>query len=116
MISDAIKAIRRKNYLNQTAFANRIGVTQGAVSQWECGLTRPNTDQLKAISMEFGVSIDDLLAGESVGTSLSPITPEAKILARGIDRLPKEQREQALNVVKAMFSQYSNIFMKEDDL
>ena len=41
MLSDSIKDICRKNYLNQTAFANRIGVTQSAVSQWENGLTRP---------------------------------------------------------------------------
>ena len=32
MISDVIKDIRRRNYLNQTAFANKIGVTQGTVS------------------------------------------------------------------------------------
>ena len=39
-------------------------------------------------------------------------TDEAKILARGIDKLPKEQREQALNVVKAMFIQYADFFEK----
>lgn len=37
-------------------------------------------------------------------------TPEARILAKGIDKLPKEQREQALNVVKAMFVQYQDLF------
>lgn len=61
MISDVIKDIRRRNYLNQTAFANKLGVTQGTVSQWENGLTRPNLDQLRSISSIFGVSIDSLL-------------------------------------------------------
>lgn len=61
MLSDTLKDIRRKNYLNQTQFANRIGVTQSAVSQWENGLTRPNSEQLRAISDSFGISIDDLL-------------------------------------------------------
>ena len=64
MLSDSIKDIRRKNYLNQTAFANRIGVTQSAVSQWENGLTRPNSEQLSAISQAFGISIDDLLVSD----------------------------------------------------
>lgn len=42
-------------------------------------------------------------------------TPEARILAQGIDKLPKEQREQAVNVFRAMFSpQYSNLFTKGD--
>ena len=44
-----------------------------------------------------------------------PKTDEAKILAKGIDKLPKEKREQALNVVKAMFSQYADLFQKDDE-
>ena len=47
--------------------------------------------------------------------SAEPRTAEAKILAHGIDKLPKAQREQALNVVKAMFSQYSDYFEKGVD-
>ena len=117
MLSDMIKSIRKKNYLSQTAFANKLGVTQGAVSQWECGLTRPNTDQLKMISMEFGVSIDDLLAGEHMQLSenSAPITPEARIVSSGMDALPKEQREQILNVVRAMFANNPNLFKGKED-
>jgi transcriptional regulator with XRE-family HTH domain len=61
MISDKIKQIRRTHYLNQTEFANRIGVTQGAVSQWENGLTRPNLDQIRAISAAFNISVSDIV-------------------------------------------------------
>ena len=115
MLSDVLKDIRRKNYLNQTAFANKIGVTQSAVSQWENGLTRPNSDQLKAISSVFGVSVDDILAGEDPSvqnTNQIPHTPESQAMIRGLDKLTKEQREQALNVMKAMFSQYADYFEK----
>ena len=44
-----------------------------------------------------------------------PITTEARILAKGIDKLPLEQREQALNVVRAMFAQYADYFDKENN-
>lgn len=113
MLSDTIRDIRRRNYLSQTAFANRIGVTQGTVSQWENGLTRPNAEQLRSISSAFNISIDDLLAGEKTPEKQPedvPKTSEARILAKGIDKLPKAQREQALNVVKAMFAAYSDYF------
>jgi hypothetical protein len=33
-------------------------------------------------------------------------------MIRGLDKLTKEQREQALNVMKAMFSQYADYFEK----
>ena len=62
MISETSQQIRTTHYLNQTEFANRIGVTQGAVSQWENGLTRPNFDQLRAISAAFNMSVDDIVA------------------------------------------------------
>ncbi len=41
-------------------------------------------------------------------------TDEARILAKGVDRLPKSQREQALNVVRAMFSQYADYFNDDE--
>lgn len=43
-----------------------------------------------------------------------PHTEEARILAKGIDQLPKEQREQALSVVRAMFVKYADYFEKEN--
>jgi hypothetical protein len=45
----------------------------------------------------------------------APVTHEARILSRGIDKLPKEQREQALAVVRAMFSMYEDYFKDEGD-
>lgn len=114
MLSDTIKDLRRRNFLNQTAFANRIGVTQGTVSQWENGLTRPNSEQLRSISAEFKISVDDLLRGENVNERKTelPQTPEALIVSTGMDKLPKEQREMILNMLCAMFP---NNFEKGDD-
>lgn len=61
MLSDTLKEIRRRHYLNQSEFAKRIGVSQSAVSQWEHDMTRPNSYQLQAISKAFNISVDELL-------------------------------------------------------
>lgn len=45
----------------------------------------------------------------------APRTEEARILAKGIDQLPKAQREQALNVIRAMFSMHADYFTKGND-
>lgn len=60
-MDDIIRNLRKRHYLTQAEFAKKVGVTQGTVSQWENGLTRPNLDQLRSISSIFGVSIDSLL-------------------------------------------------------
>ena len=114
MLAETIKDIRRRNFLNQTQFANRIGVTQGTVSQWENGLTRPNSDQLRSISVAFNISIDDLLRGENT-TEPSPgvpKTPEARLLAKGVDTMPEEQRKAFLNM---MISLRPDVFKKGTD-
>lgn len=43
-----------------------------------------------------------------------PVTSEARILARGIDKLPEDERKKALAVVQAMFAQYADYFEKGD--
>lgn len=104
MLSDTIREIRKKHYLNQAAFAKMIGVTQSAVSQWENDLTRPNSYQLEAISSTFNISIDELLADNiKENDSLSPKTPEARLLAKGIDKMPEQQRKAILNMMTGLY-------------
>ena len=114
MLSDTIKDIRRRNFLNQTQFAQKIGVTQGTVSQWENGLTRPNSDQLRSISDAFNISVDDLLRGENVVEPApgTPKTPEARLLAKGVDKMPEAQRKAIMNMMTGL---YPGVFEKGNE-
>ena len=104
MLCDTIKEIRKKHYLNQAAFAKKIGVTQSAVSQWENDLTRPNSYQLEAISSAFNISIDELLADNIKETDpAAPKTPEARLLAKGIDKMPETQRKAIMNMMTGLY-------------
>ena len=58
---EIIRNIREKNNLTQEQFAERVHVTRQAISRWENGETQPDTEQLKTLSKEFGVSINTLL-------------------------------------------------------
>lgn len=125
-MSDKIKQLRLSQGLNQSEFARRLAVTPGAVSQWETGRTVPDTERLLAIAKEFSIPLDYFTDEQYTETELirqhllielgaqQPKTSEARILAQGIDKLPKEQRKQALDVVKAMFAKYANLFEKGD--
>lgn len=63
MVGNNIKRLRKQLGYSQTQFANLLHVTQGAVSQWEIGATRPDTEQLITISKMFDVSMDSLTDG-----------------------------------------------------
>ena len=56
-----LKELREKHGLTQEQLAERVMVTRQAVSRWETGETQPNTETLKLLSWEYGVSINTLL-------------------------------------------------------
>ncbi len=63
---DILKDLRVKHGLTQEQMAERLLVTRQAVSRWENGETQPNTETLKLLSREFGVSVNTLLGSPRV--------------------------------------------------
>ena len=57
---NAIARLRISSKLSQSDLAVKVGVTQGAVSQWESGETYPSVDKLLSLSKIFNCTIDDL--------------------------------------------------------
>lgn len=60
-LNQRIKQLREQRHLTQEQLAERLLVTRQAVSRWETGETQPNTETLKLLSREFGLSINTLL-------------------------------------------------------
>lgn len=54
-------AARKKAGLNQVDAAKVLGVTQGAISMWENGRTKPRSTQIVEIAKLYGVTVDELL-------------------------------------------------------
>ena len=44
-----------------------------------------------------------------------PVSRESRIISEGIDRMPKERREQALKILQVAFSEYADYFKEDDD-
>lgn len=53
--------LRTKANLTQKELAEKLGVTNKAISKWENGSAKPTTDTLKKISILFNISIEELL-------------------------------------------------------
>lgn len=56
--------LRHGEHMTQEALAERIGVTNKTISRWERGNYMPDIEMLQALSQIYGVSVDELLAGE----------------------------------------------------
>lgn len=59
-----IKEMRKRINLTQGDLANQLSVTQGAVSQWESGLTNPTLEMLVKIAAVLQCTVDELLHDE----------------------------------------------------
>lgn len=61
----SLLCLRKKAGLSQKYIADHLGISQGAVSQWEHGLTMPSTDKLLLLAKLLGCTTDELLDGIS---------------------------------------------------
>jgi transcriptional regulator with XRE-family HTH domain/DNA-directed RNA polymerase subunit RPC12/RpoP len=85
-------AERRKNAaLTQMQLAERLGITDKAISKWERGLAMPDTSIMLALCEILGISVNELLSGEK--TSMENNNPKNEQLllemAKEIERKNK---------------------------
>ena len=91
--ANRLAALRKEHNLSQEELASRLGVSRQAVSKWECGESSPDTDNLIALSKEYGISLDELVTGKkpepsSVATPIQPV----KTITYGGGRITIEKR------------------------
>lgn len=60
-----ISKLRRDKQLTQNELAQKIGVTDKAISKWECGKGLPDIAILTSLAKELDTSVAELLNGES---------------------------------------------------
>lgn len=60
-LGEKIFELRKGAKLSQEQLGDKINVTRQTISNWELGETSPNPEQLKLLSKELNVSVDELL-------------------------------------------------------
>lgn len=63
---EKLQQLRKDKGITQEELAEALYVSRTAVSKWESGRGYPSIDSLKAISVYFSVTIDDLLSSEKL--------------------------------------------------
>ena len=61
-----IAECRKKANLTQLQLADRLGITDKAVSKWERGITMPDTSIMLTLCDILGISVIELLSGEKI--------------------------------------------------
>lgn len=77
-LKDRLKKLRKELDLTQQAFANKIGMKQNTIAQYEMGRTTPSDAIVFSICREFNVNENWLRTGE--GEMFEQMTEQQKIL------------------------------------
>lgn len=111
-----VKELRKRKGIQQKELALIVGVAQPTVSDWESNKKDPSGERLKKLAEYFDV--DELVVLGKGVADLSrvaedmPKTIEARVLGRGADKMPAEDRKRLLTMVKLVFPQYADYFEK----
>lgn len=84
-IGKKIKMLRTAKSVTQESLAQELNVSPQAVSRWENGLALPDITQLPALSVFFGVRIDDFfeLSDDAQFRRIENMTEKEDFLTRG---------------------------------
>ena len=104
--------------------AKRTNLPKSALYRYLNGDTEKiPIDRFQAICSELHVDASSILGWKKapdIDLNLrmfagSEHTKEARIISGGIDKMPPDRREQALNLLKVAFAEYSDYFKEEND-
>lgn len=127
-IGEKIKRLRLERGLTQEELGNAVGVQKAAINKYETGivinLKREVIQKLaKALDVNPVWLMDDedgwppspsvrsllhqaMEARKTDAADTSAHTVEAKIISDCVDRMPKEDREKALSIFRAVYAEY----------
>ena len=78
-LGEKISELRKKQGLSQEQLGEKINVTRQTISNWELGETSPNPEQLKLISKELKISIDELLENDIKAVLVEKVSNTEKL-------------------------------------
>lgn len=65
-IGKFILELRKEKNMSQSELADKLGVTDRAISKWENGRGMPDLSLMNPLCKELGITINDLLSGERI--------------------------------------------------
>lgn len=65
-IGQFIAKCRKRNHMTQSQLAEKIGITNQAVSKWETGKSMPDASIMLELSGLLGVTVNELLSGKEL--------------------------------------------------
>ena len=120
-LSEKIKFLREERGMSQTELAKAAGyISRSSISKIEKGESDPSQKMLSRIAAALGVKPSELISEENAksppqGEPVYLKHGDVRILAKGFDRMPEEERRKALELARMVFEKYASYFEEGAD-
>lgn len=95
-IGRLVAKLRKEKQMTQMELANKLGVTDRAVSKWENGRGMPDLSLLNPLCDELGISMNELLNGKKVeNDDQNETSVSEQVLAGFRSQLKQEEEKKA---------------------
>ena len=95
---------RKKKGLTQMQLAEKLNITDRAVSKWETGKAMPDSSIMLALCRQLSISVNDLLSGEVVVVEHFNETMEKNLLTALKEKEQADRRLLSLEIVIGVFA------------
>lgn len=99
-IGKFIAACRKEKGYTQAALAEKLGITDRAVSKWETGKSMPDASIMLELCNELGITVNELLTGERLKTEHYQENAENNLIAM---KQADENMEHKLRIAGRLF-------------
>ena len=106
-----ISELRKEKNLTQQELAEKLNVTDKAVSRWETGRGLPDADSMLSLSDFFGVTINELLLGKRIKTPDEAKEEETKIAVEYMKTLKKKRNYKAAAITAVICGAVFNVIL-----
>ena len=106
-VANFFAELRREKGLTQSQLAEKINVSDKAVSKWENGKCLPEMEQLKKLAKLYNVTIDELIFGERVN---DPKTIHEEVTLESYNKLQKRAKVLKFSLISLAILFFLNLF------
>lgn len=103
-IGKFIAQCRRKNNLTQMQLAEKLNITDRAISKWENGKSMPDSSIMLELCNELKISVNELLSGEMIEMGDYNRIAEENLLEMKKQKEQADKRLLSMEIVIGVFS------------
>jgi len=103
-LGQRLARLRKERGFTQVELADKIGIVQPILSDYERGKLRPHPQMLVQLARALQISVDELLGLEAPRKNGAPLNRRFLRRLQAVDKLPKRDQEALLRTIDAFLA------------